>query len=432
MADSTNDTLRQQFEQIRDERGLYANTATRIGNAFLSLLSYVGSMNLPYLRKDIDDTAEGVITFLQGLLSEGDARYLKNVYYGENFVEGIVNGIGGRITADARGELNSLVLRESLTVPSITFNSVEVVKGESWQAAGCGEIESVTVESETTGIATLRLEEGEYGAIAVGDICKAFFHFDEDLSKNATADSDDSKGNTTFAGFCTIFFWVTEILETGDNSRFRYQLRPEDKGGNLVHPQPHSKFIAQGSFMDTARQNSVYRTRTYTRYLTGVNNWTFDINNIAMQLGDLSNLSIFNLDMSGYSAYLNNIYMSGTIHQVNVEGVSRRIIIEQSLGGFLAPDEQEVVTLRVENAVGEDFTADYWFKVERDTGDAAADAVWNDETEHAYILGVEGGSELPISYDDLHIGPTHTGVSTLFYVTATENDGTTVTVAIEY
>ena len=43
---------------------------------------------------------------------------------------------------------------------------------------------------------------------------------------------------------------------------------------------------------------------------------------IAMQLGDLSNLKLFGIDMSGHSAYLNRVYMTGTIRQISSDGVT--------------------------------------------------------------------------------------------------------------
>lgn len=55
------------FERIRDERGTHANTATRIGEAFLALLSYVRGLFGVFLRKDVDDTAQGIIKFMKGL-----------------------------------------------------------------------------------------------------------------------------------------------------------------------------------------------------------------------------------------------------------------------------------------------------------------------------------------------------------------------------
>ena len=71
--------LQTQFEGIRDERRLQANTAYRIGNAFLSLLHYASDemhttieellkkIEGKYLSKVKDDEAAGLITFLRGL-----------------------------------------------------------------------------------------------------------------------------------------------------------------------------------------------------------------------------------------------------------------------------------------------------------------------------------------------------------------------------
>jgi hypothetical protein len=71
--------LQTQFEGIRDERRLQANTAYRIGNAFLSLLHFASDemhttieellkkIEGKYLSKVKDDEAAGLITFLRGL-----------------------------------------------------------------------------------------------------------------------------------------------------------------------------------------------------------------------------------------------------------------------------------------------------------------------------------------------------------------------------
>ena len=71
--------LQTQFEGIRDERSLQANTAYRIGTAFLSLLHFASdemhkaieellrTIERKYLSKVKDDEAAGLITFLRGL-----------------------------------------------------------------------------------------------------------------------------------------------------------------------------------------------------------------------------------------------------------------------------------------------------------------------------------------------------------------------------
>lgn len=64
------DHLRDLFVTIRDEHRTAANTAQRIGNAFLAILPYLGS----FLSKTDDDTAAGLITFLKGLAT-GDGSH---------------------------------------------------------------------------------------------------------------------------------------------------------------------------------------------------------------------------------------------------------------------------------------------------------------------------------------------------------------------
>ena len=68
MANNTDKTkLQQDFETIRDERTTHANTARRIGNAFLSLLNYADIAANDKLSAVNDDTAHGLITFLKGI-----------------------------------------------------------------------------------------------------------------------------------------------------------------------------------------------------------------------------------------------------------------------------------------------------------------------------------------------------------------------------
>jgi len=190
---------------------------------------------------------------------------------------------------------------------------VGISVGDDWSAPGAGVIESVDKEQK---LVTLKLEEGEIGAVAVGDICMGIFH-DFDPSNNATADSDDGRGNRTFAGFATVYFRITEVL--GDrNERFRYGLRPLSATfTKQIDPMESMTFVAYGSFTNTARRSSRYSTRTYQRYLRNVSDWEFTAENIAAQFGDLTNLSVFGIQMSGYSAYLDNIYLQGMISSLD-------------------------------------------------------------------------------------------------------------------
>lgn len=258
-----------------------------------------------FLNKRRGGTVEGITRFLK-------RQQLDEGFRTSDFASGIT-GFGAQIDGRGAGELESLFIRRFLEVPELRYNRVGISVGDDWSAPGAGVIESVDKEQK---LVTLKLEEGEIGAVAVGDICMGIFH-DFDPSNNATADSDDGRGNFSFAGFATVYFRITEVL--GDrNERFRYELRPLSATfTKQIDPMESMTFVAYGSFTNPARQSSRYSTRTYQRYLRNVSDWEFTAENIAAQFGDLTNLSVFGIQMSGYSAYLDNIYLQGMISSLD-------------------------------------------------------------------------------------------------------------------
>ena len=255
-----------------------------------------------YLSKVEDDEAKGLITFLAGIdvkikavvqkLVAEDATFSKEIS-SKDYVQ---NLIGWMITPDGHIDAKSLHLREFLEVPELRYNRVSITSGEDWLAPGGGIIESVNESSQTL---TLKLEPGEVANLAVDDICKGIFN------------------NST--GFQTSYFRITQKIS---NSEFKYTLR----SGYSYHPQKAMHFVAYGNFTDAERQKSAYSTKDYKRYLAGVNNWEITSSMVMMQLGDLSNLVISGLDLSGYSAYLRNVYMTGTIKQLSQDGTTEVLV----------------------------------------------------------------------------------------------------------
>lgn len=386
-----------------------------------------------FLSKIRADTAMGLINFVRGIVSKEVAKLHEGAQFGESFAEGQA-GFGGKIDGRGVGFLESLTLRSFMEAPEYRFNRISIRVGNDWRAPGGGIIESVEIDHDEEGnelqrgTVYLHLEDGEIGKIAVDDICQGIWHDHITLSNNSTDDYDDGIGNFRFGGFFTAYFRIVEVMSVngGINNAFRYVLRSDKHWKALHHPASMMHFVAYGNFTDKTRQSSRYSTLTYERYLKDVNDWTFTEDNIAAQFGDLSNLSIFGLNMTGYSAYLSNIYMSGTIQQFVKLG--RKMYIDQSLGGFMAPGEIETVTVSILDGYMQDHTEEYTFMVERDTGDTAADDVWNAMPEH-----INCGSAFKIAFEDLHINPNHGGISTLFHVTADNGkEEEKVSTAIEY
>lgn len=251
-----------------------------------------------YISKIKNDEAKGNITFLAGIDVKTKAVIQKIIAEYATFSkeisseEYVQNLLGWLITPAGDIDAKSLRLRDFLEVPELRYNRVSVIMGEEWNAPGGGIIESVDEENS---IVYLKLEPGEVAAVEVDDICKANFNND--------------------TGFQTTYFRITEKL---DNGSFKYVLR----SGYTYHPQRAMHFVCYGNFTNAERQKSSYSTQNYIRFLKGVNNWEITKDMIAMQLGDLSNLKLFGIDMTGYSAYLNRIYMTGTIKQISNDGVT--------------------------------------------------------------------------------------------------------------
>jgi hypothetical protein len=266
------------------------------------------------ISKTKDDTALGLISFLNGInvtkgivtdtitateLSSNIVKVLDKLTANNAAFSGNISSVdyaekllGWLITPAGDIDAKSLRLRDFLEVPELRYNRVSVITGEEWNAPGGGIIESVDEENS---IVYLKLEPGEVTAVEVDDICKANFNND--------------------TGFQTTYFRITEKL---DNGSFKYVLR----SGYTYHPQKAMHFVCYGNFTNAERQKSSYSTQNYIRFLKGVNNWEITKDMIAMQLGDLSNLKLFGMDMTGHSAYLNRIYMTGTIKQISNDGVT--------------------------------------------------------------------------------------------------------------
>ncbi len=335
-------------------------TIERVQNKIDSLARGIGQGAGGYNAQQIQEfiRAYGARYFLSKLTGDRTPYQLavgdfltaeKGMYFGKEFISGLIGGLGGRIDGDGNAELDSLTLRKFLEVPELRYNRTEVIVGNEWQAPGAGIVESYEHQGTTdvnqgdgtyatcnVGWINLKLEEGEIGSLSVGDFCMGIWHYSRnelnigtgtpggegavDENGNHTEDADDNNGNFRFAGFRTLYFYVYGV-EGERNERLHVRTRsfyPAEpvEGLHFVAYGNDAK-DAQGNYLHPERQQSAYRTRTYTRYLAGVSGWTWNADNIMSQFGDLSGLRLNGEDMSGYSAYLNNVYFSGVIRQVD-------------------------------------------------------------------------------------------------------------------
>lgn len=304
-------------------------------------------------------------------------------------------GSGAKVDKYGNAEMRSLTLWDSLQVPKLSFNRVEVLVGLDFQSSGGGTIKSVTIDKDingnelASGTIKLDLKDGEYGAIEEGDLCMGIFH--NYKGTNDTVNSDSHTGNIQKMGFRTSYFCITEIIDTATNGEFRYILREvSDSWTQLNHPCAQMDFAQRGSITNPARQNFKYRTTEYSVGLTGVNTWEFTDSNIYYIEGNLDGWTVGNKAFEGYGVVYGNAYIYGKIDQfekigylmsffqtktIVINGVEQKFYVQDPL---IAEGETKTINAVIKDGYGADVTNLFTgWKVARNTGNTASDNIWN-------------------------------------------------------
>lgn len=222
-----------------------------------------------YLRKDVDDMANGNIRFAKQISSE-------------TFASGLL-GTGWQITQEGDGEMRSLFLREWLEVPDLRYNRITVTGDEFWVATG---LKVDKVEGNTI---TAKLEEGEIIAVHEGDILRGIYHHEN--------------------GFYTSFITVKTVDTEAGTFTFE-KIRGTD-------PVRFMTFARQGNDTDPERQRSIFLSGLdgYQRFMGGVNSADITFDNIYAQFGNLDGLVTPNFGvLSGEGIYIRKGYIEGSIH----------------------------------------------------------------------------------------------------------------------
>jgi hypothetical protein len=377
-----------------------------------------------FLSKTTADSANGHITFNDGLTSKGqitsDGKItaISGVQLGESYVGGLL-GVGGKLNGDGSAELRSLKLWEFLEVPELRYNSVSVYTGIRWDTFGGGLIESVEIDTDSdgnelqSGIITLKLESGQIGAIAQDDLCMGIFH--NFIGENDTENTDSRSGNFTFAGFNTCYFRITEILDTDTNSRFRYTLRgTSDTWNKQAHPSSQMTFACYANPTDTSRQWCVYTTTQYSIGLKDMTTWEYSEDNIYKISGLLEGFTLSGKSFEGVGEVLGNAYIYGSIEQFE----NAPLVLDISITGNNPTIARgEIATLVCTLKKGfEDVTdtVKSW-SIVRETSDTAADTTWSKLSKVTDFAG-----SIELTWSD--ISDSNDIVSAMFTITATTTD----------
>lgn len=144
--------MMQWFEGIRDEHNTHANTATRVGTAFIMLLRYLLDPDTPFLRKDQADQTNYLLRLLAGavigeseqirlaadgtitcgaLRVEGNAVFQELVFNHQNVLEGDTyftdRGIIEAVEYLGSGQYR-LTMRKQYENDQVTFHTYDVLK----------------------------------------------------------------------------------------------------------------------------------------------------------------------------------------------------------------------------------------------------------------------------------------------------------------
>ena len=310
------------FETIRDEKRPRANTATRIGEAFILLLGYIASIDYPYLRKDIDDTAEGRITFLQGLTA-----HLESLFEGLSFADvlrssgasGGFDGQGITMTAsDGRIQADALEVRGWMRVAKLVYNMIQVME-QDYQFTGGGDIERVELNRDGTYTLHIHKEkEGRHTSFADFDI---LYGKVDETAEVPDASPSGYEYYTSWLRVCEDGVTFSEGM-TADTVRVELWDDAMVPGGRNFPPRAMMTVARRGNTRDAERQ-SFWELSTTDHRITHY--WHVDqpilrADNYALCLGELPTI----LDDAGVlpstrdrempSLYVNTIFYENAHH----------------------------------------------------------------------------------------------------------------------
>jgi hypothetical protein len=259
-----------------------------------------------FLRKDIADTSNGLITFLKGIIVKS---YLK---IGE-FITGVS---GGYIDEKGNLEMESGVFRKRLFVPEIAYNRTTYFKGRMVNSPGGGcTVLSYVDNGDGTYTITPDLTDADGLSQFVDDILTTYF-----VTKN-------SEGKLN--GFEEMKFRVTAADYTA--KKFTVIPRP---GHSDWKPAEQMVLAQTGNFTDPERQtyiliDSVNGNNCIT-FFDNANTWDPEPAQMPAWFGKKKGMTVAGINADNYSAVLQNIIMTGLIFQVDeITGQTVRVPLDK-------------------------------------------------------------------------------------------------------
>lgn len=242
-----------------------------------NLLSALRSMR-EFLSKTRDDTAEGVITFLRGLVSKELARLDGGATFGET-IDSMLAGKGTLVTKDGRVQTDRLEVRGSAMFTELIVNRL-MAQESDMMLSESGHIEKAEEQPDGTWLLTIRKRwDFDWTAIAEHDIVYG------DI-------------NTLLADGSYVTSWMRVLSVNQAANTLSVLLYPDAEvpGGANHAPVAGMNIIHRGNTVDTTRQSCWYLSSREgcIVYLEGVTKPILEQDNYHIIIGKLKRLDIFN------------------------------------------------------------------------------------------------------------------------------------------
>lgn len=347
--DNTTQELISRLTEIRDERAKGANTARRVGSALLALLNYAMQDNGTYLSKEHDDAADGVITFLKGLVSEAKAELKEGATFGD-FVSGINGGKGAQIDTLGNAEMESITVRSYMKVMELIVNRLTALEGDQLFTES-DTIESVSYLGDNCYGLKLRSKyKGYFTAQHVNNVLKGI------VNNVATAAVSDK----------TALYYTSWMRVNSVNAVTNYievSLYPDDEvpAGKNFPPCELMNIARWGNQTDESLQQCFYLSSSEGRIvkLTGVTKPILENWNYGMVFGDMpSFLKDMKLPLMKDRDYM---YAAGIITQdiIQIDYQGKPVVTYVDRGNFDKTAQYYCASLNDETGKYE--TSDVWY-----------------------------------------------------------------------
>ena len=310
-----------------------------------------------YLSKLNPDTAKGIITFLQGLVSEGAITANGEIFAKEGlsigeFVASLLDGRGAGIDKDGNAEVESLRVRGYMQVMELIINRIRAMDGDLVLTEG-DNIESVEEVTDAEGHVSYKLHlkqqwEGYYTAQAVGNVLKGVI-------------------NTLAQGSGTYYtsWMLVKDVDTATNT-ITVDLYPDDEtpAGKNFPPCDMMNIIRWGNNIDPKRQSCIYLSSTegvikkliyVTKPILDEGNDGFIIGNLPEWLTKDPSVPVDEGDDAVYVKTL--LYQN--MHQIDYKGKRQPVYVDR--GNWVDNPAEPYHFEAVNSVTGVYETSDVWY-----------------------------------------------------------------------